>query len=215
MGAAIVLHASLLALPPRPAWHQPLLQSLPYARRLLLTSRTEPERRASLAGLALALLAAEQVTGRPFAPRAFQWSPEGGPALLDGPGFTLSHCVTRVACCAMAGVGCGIDIEDLPAAADAATVQKLWRWTATEAVLKAMGLGLRAANEVTIDDAIAWGSMRGERFALHGLTELPGVAGHIAAPSRCEFSLAEVDLCNDATVSAALERSLALAAQFE
>ena len=123
--------------------------------------------------------------------------------------------MTRVACCARAGAVCGIDIEDLPAAADAATVQTLRRWTATEAVLKAMGLGLRAANEVAVDDAIAWGSMRGERFALQALTELPGVVGHIAAPSRCGLSLAEIDLCDDATVSAALERSLGLAAQFE
>lgn len=215
MGAAIVLHASLLALPRQPAWHEPLLLSLPYARRLLLTSRTEPGRHASLAGLALALLAAERITGRPFAPRAFQWSPEGRPALLDGPGFSLSHSTTRVACCAMAGAGCGIDLEDLPAAADAATVQKLWRWTAREAVLKAMGLGLRAANEVTVDDAIAWGSIRGERYALQPLTELPGVVGHTASPSRCGLVLAEIDLCDDAAVSAALERSLALAAQLE
>jgi hypothetical protein len=215
MGATIVLHASLRVLPPRPAWHEPLLQSLPYARRLLLTSRTEPERRASLAGLALALLAAEQVTGRPFSPRAFQWSPEGGPRLLDGPRFSLSHSATRVACCVTVATGCGIDIEDLPAAADAATEQKLWRWTATEATLKAMGLGLRAANEVVVDDAIDWGTVRGSRFALQALTEWPGVVGHIASPSRCRFSLAEINLGDDATVSAALERSLGLAAQFE
>lgn len=215
MGAAIVLHASLLALPPQPAWQEPLLQSLPYARRLLLTSRTEPERRASLAGLALALLAAERIMGRPFAPRALRWSPEGRPALLDGPGISLSHSGTRVACCAQAGAGCGIDIEDLPATADTATEQKLRRWTATEAVLKATGLGLRAANEVAVDDAIAWGSVRGERYALQALEELPGVVGYIASASRCGFALAEIDLCDGATASAALERSLGLAAQLE
>jgi hypothetical protein len=215
MGAAIVLHASLLVLPPRPAWHEPLLQSLPYARRLQLTSRTEAERRASLAALALALLAAEQISGRPFAPRAFQWSPAGRPQLLDGPRFSLSHCATRVACCVTAATRCGIDIEDLPAAADATTQRKLWRWTATEATLKAMGLGLRAANEVVVDEAIDWGTVRGSRFALQALTELPGVVGHIAASSRCGFSLAEINLCDDATVSAALQRSLGLAAQFE
>jgi hypothetical protein len=44
---------------------------------------------------------------------------------------------------------------------------------------------------------------------------LPGVVGHIASRSRCGFSPAEINLCDDATVSAALERSLGLAAQFE
>jgi hypothetical protein len=215
MDAAIVLHGSLRVLPPRPAWHEPLLQALPYARRLLLTDRTEPERRASLAGLALALLAAERISGRSFAPRAFHWTPEGGPHLLDGPRFSLTHSATRVACCAMVATACGIDIEDLPATAAATTMRKLWRWTATEATLKAIGLGLRAANEVVVDDAIDWGTVRGSRFALQALTEMPGVVGHIAAPSRCLFSLAEIDLDDDATVSAALERSLGLAAQFE
>jgi phosphopantetheinyl transferase len=215
MRPAIVLHASLRPWPGEPAWYAPLLRALPYARALELERRPEQQRHPSLSGLALALLAAERVAGRAFAPRAFEWSAAGRPRLRDGPSFSLSHCATRVACCAIAGADCGIDVEDVPADVDAATMARLQRWTATEAVLKALGLGLRAVDDVVIDDAIESGRAGAERFVLLPIVQLPGAVGHVAFRSTHLLQVTEVDLRADASLSAALERSLGLPLQVE
>jgi hypothetical protein len=213
MSDAIVLHASLPAAPRAP-WQESLLQSLPYARRLQLADEVSSARFASLAGLALVLLGAERLVGRPFAPRDFNFPLDQKPALERGPGFSVSHSTGRVACCVMSSTGCGIDIEDPPDDADADTLIRLRRWTATEAVLKAMGLGLRAVREVSLDAAIEAGSVRGERFELQPLDAVPGMIGHLASRTRCALVLAAVDL-DGPELSTALERSLGVPLQFE
>jgi hypothetical protein len=214
MSTAIVLHAPLQAAPRRPSWHEPLLLSLPYARRLQLEGNDGPGPFASLAGLALALLGAERIAGRPFAPRDFSFPPDGKPALAQGPAFSVSHTASRVACCVTSVAGCGIDIEDCPGAAAVDVVEKLRRWTATEAVLKAMGLGLRAVREVRLDATLDSGSVRDSRFALQPLAALPGVIGHVAFDTYCFVTVDAVEL-DGAELSAALERSLGLSSQCE
>ena len=215
MRPAIVLHASLRPWPGEPAWLAPLLRALPYARAMELASRPEQQRHASLAGLALALVATERIAGHPFAPRDFEWSVAGRPGLRDGPRFSLSHSATRVACCAIDGTDCGIDVEDVAADVNAATTARLQRWTATEAVLKALGLGVRAVRDVIIDDAIESGRVGDERFVLQPLTGLPGAVGHVAFRAFQPLQVTEIDLRDDASLSAALERSLGLALQVE
>lgn len=213
MSTAIVLHASLPAAPHRPSWHEPLLRSLPYARRLRIEGYDGPTQCASLAGLALVLLGAERIAGRPFAPRDFSFPPDGKPSLACGPVFSVSHTAARVACCVASAARCGIDIEE-HVGSDAGTLEKLRRWTASEAVLKAMGLGLRAVREVSLDATLESGSVRDRRFELQPLAGLPGAIGHVAFDSRTRFVLAAVDLDGD-ELSAALERSLGLSSQFE
>jgi phosphopantetheinyl transferase len=214
MSAGIILHAPLRALSARPAWLEPLLQALPYARRLQLTSRAEVAREASLYGLALALVAAERVAGRPFAAGHFRFPPDGRPGLASGPCFSVSHADARVAVVVSAHTQVGLDIEDCPSTVDAESRHKLERWTATEALLKVRGLGLRDLHEVALDDSLAFGTARTERFELQRITAMPDVIGHLAAPTRGDWTLEVLDL-GDEVVSAALERSLGLSMQFE
>src|SRR5512139_2533093 len=107
MSAAIVLHASLPAGLRHARWEPVLLQALPYAHRLQLEGRSAPQRQASLAGIALALLGAERVTGRSFAPRDFSFPLDEKPVLRAGPDFSVSHSAGNVACCVIHGMACG------------------------------------------------------------------------------------------------------------
>jgi hypothetical protein len=214
MTAAIVLHAPLPAVPRTLRWESALLQWLPYARRLQLEGRSGPQRQASLAGLALALLGAERVAGHPFAPRNFSFPLDRKPTLAAGPPFSLSHSSRCVACCVAPGADCGLDIEDLPPAADAASVDRLRHWTATEALLKAAGRGMRDLGEVRLDPAWVEGAVGADRFRLQPLAGVPGVIGHVASRGALALSMQAVALDSD-DVSAALERSFGLAAQVE
>jgi hypothetical protein len=214
MTDAIILHAQLHPPSPGPSWQAPLLRVLPYAHRLELERRDASARRASLAGLGLVLMGAACVVGRPFAPRAFAFTPAGKPRLAGGPHFSVSHSNSCVACIVCAGIECGIDIEDLPEAAGAGTVAKLQRWTATEAALKAAGLGLRAAAEVDLTAAPVTAVVRGERYELQVLDALPGVIGCIAARKKLRPVIEAVEL-GGARTSGLLERSFGLAAQVE
>jgi 4'-phosphopantetheinyl transferase len=214
MSGTIVIHAALAG-PLLPLWQPRLLEALPYARRLELGRRDATARRDSLAALALALLALERLTGRMPAPGELSCPAEGGkPALPGGPRFSWSHCGTRVACIASLHADPGLDLETLPRAAAADVLLRLRHWTATEAVLKAAGLGLRDAAQVSLATDLGSGAVGDGRYFLHAL-ELPGCVGHIAArvpllPAPAE----ELDLAGEA-VSAALERSLRLAPQFQ
>jgi hypothetical protein len=214
MSTAIVLHASLPAVPRRLRWAEPLLQALPYARRLQLEGRSELQRDASLAGMALALFGAEQVTGRCFAPRDFSFVPDQKPVLRTGPEFSVSHSARNVACCVIDGVACGIDIEDLPQDAGVDAVEKLRRWTAREAVLKGAGRGLREVKQVTVDLTGGFGLLGGERYELQSLPGIPGVSGNVATLGHVSLALLAVDL-DGAELSAAIERSLRVAAQVD
>ena len=54
---------------------------------------------ASLAGIALILLGAERIAGRPFAPRELSFPLDRKPVLPGGPEFSVSHSDGHVACC--------------------------------------------------------------------------------------------------------------------
>lgn len=214
MTDAIILHAPLRLPVSCPSWQEPLLQALPYAHRLELERREPTARRASLAGLGLVLMAAPRLARQEFSPRALTFPPDGKPRLVGGPFFSISHSQSRVACVVCAAADCGIDIEDLPDPVEAAVLAKLQRWTATEAALKAAGLGLRAASEVTLADSLGQASFRGERYVLQAVDLAPGIVGHVAARTQLAPTVVPLEL-DDTRLSALLERSFGLAAQFE
>jgi hypothetical protein len=214
MTDAIILHAHLRPPLSCPSWQGALLRALPYAHRLELERREPEARRASLAGLGLVLVGAARITQREFPPQAFTFPPAGKPRLDGGPHFSISHSASRVTCIVCADSDCGIDIEDRPDAAESATVAKLRRWTATEAALKAAGLGLRAADEVALADLLGHAIVRGRRYELQALDDLPGVIGHVAAEKTLRPVIVPLAL-DDAPASAVLERSFGLAAQIE
>ena len=190
------------------------MQALPYAHRLELERREPEARRASLAGLGLVLAGAVRVTQREFPPQAFTFPPAGKPRLTGGPHFSISHSSSYVTCMVCADTDCGIDIEARLDAADSAMVAKLRRWTATEAALKAAGLGLRAAGEVALADSLRAAIVHDQQYELQALDDLPGVTGHFAAKKKLTPSIAPLEL-DDAWMSALLERSFGLATQIE
>jgi len=214
MTDAIILHAPLRPPLSCPSWQEALLQSLPYAHRLELERREPEARRASLAGLGLVLLAAVRLTGQECPSRAFTFPPGGKPRLVGGPFFSVSHTPSRVACIVCAAADCGIDIEDLPESVKTAALAQLRRWTATEAALKAAGLGLRAASEVALADSLGQAVIRSERYELQAVDTVPEVVGHVAARTQLRLVVESLEL-DDARLSALLERSLGLATQFE
>jgi hypothetical protein len=126
----------------------------------------------------------------------------------------VSHSARTVACCVIEAVACGIDIEDLPQDVGVATVGKLLRWTASEAVLKASGRGLREVKQVAVDETGEFGVVGEERYELQSLTVMPGATGHVATRGRVSLSLLEIEL-DGAELSAALERSFRVAAQVD
>jgi hypothetical protein len=213
MDGTIIIHAAL----PGPAlpWQSRLLEALPYARRLDLGRRDADARRDSLAALALALLALERLTGRAVAVGELSFPGDGGkPCLPNGPRFSWSHCTGRVACIASPHADPGLDLEALPLAAPADARPRLLRWTATEAVLKAAGRGLRDAAGVQLAEDLRTGVLGGDRYFLQPL-ELPGCVGQVAARVPLRPGPAEELELAGAVVSAALERSLRLAPKFE
>ncbi len=190
------------------------MQALPYAQRLELERRDATARRASLTGLGLVLVGAARLTQREFPPQAFTFPAGGKPRLAGGPYFSLSHSSSAVTCIVCADTDCGIDIEDRLDSAGSATVAKLQRWTATEAALKAAGLGLRATGEVALADLLGHAMVRRQRYELQPLDDMPGLIGHVAARKKLTPIIASVEL-DDARTSALLERSFGLAAQVE
>ena len=214
MTDAIILHARLRLPLSCPSWQESLLQALPYAHRLELERREPEARRASLAGLGLVLAGAVRVTQREFPPQAFTFPPAGKPRLTGGPHFSISHSSSCVTCIVCADTDCGIDIEDRLDAADSALVAKLRRWTATEAALKAAGLGLRATGEVALADLLGAAIVRSQRYELQALEDLPGVIGHIAAENKLTPIIVPLEL-DDPWMSALFERSFGLVTQLE
>ena len=214
MTDAIILHAPLRLPVSCPSWQESLLQALPYAHRLELERRKPQARQASLGGLGLVLLAAARLARQEFPLRAFTFPLDGKPRLAGGPFFSISHSPSRVACIVCAAVDCGIDIEDLPEPVEAAAAMSLRRWTATEAVLKAAGLGIRAANEVVLAHEMGQATIRDERYTLQAVDVAPGVIGHVAAKTELTAIVESVEL-DDGRISALLERSFRLATQVE
>ncbi|MGI9245279.1 MAG: hypothetical protein ACR2I8_01025, partial [Steroidobacteraceae bacterium] len=108
MKTAILLHAPLgpaLA----PSWAGPLLQGLPYARRLRIESRPQRERWASLAGIALALLGASRASGGVPGLNALQGAAGEKPRFASGPSFSIAHSEGHVGCVVSAQAEVGLD----------------------------------------------------------------------------------------------------------
>jgi hypothetical protein len=176
---------------------QAFTERLPYGRRLALRAAGAPQR-ASLAGIALALRALTRILGRRvragelvFAvgrkPRLAQHSERlavaagSAPVAVAGtresepPDFSISHAASWVGCAALARGRVGFDVEADrgPRSAD---------WVVREALLKAAGLGLGAAREVSALEVRAgrldW---RGERWHVQRLDVFAGACACIVS----------------------------------
>lgn len=182
MEPVLVLHA---ALPegPMPSVLRRLLEALPYARRLELERRDERDRCASLSGLHLALTGAQRLLDRPVAPGELQYIAGAKPRLAAGPHFSVSHCLTRVGVALSVAADIGIDLEEQHAGEGAprADAARLLRWTATEAVLKAAGRGLRDSRAVHLDDHLASGRLDGRAYGIWPVQLHDTVLAHLAA----------------------------------
>jgi hypothetical protein len=182
MNPVLLLHAALPEGPAPPALLR-LLDGLPYARRLELERLDERGRCASLAGVHLALAGAERLLGRPVAPGELRFIAGAKPRFVAGPSFSISHGPTRVGVALSVSSDVGFDLEEMCAGEGAlrADAAKLARWTATEAVLKAAGRGLRDARGVRLDDDLASGLLDGRVFRLRSIRLDDGVLAHLAA----------------------------------
>lgn len=140
-----------------------LLAALPYGRRLELEARDAAARRAGLAGTALALAALARVRGSPVRAAELAFPQGGKPAVPGGPDFSVAHAGDAVGVAAVPAGLVGFDLEPLVDVADRA---RLERWTATEAVLKAAGRGLRDAGEVELSPAMDAGRLAARHYRL-------------------------------------------------
>ncbi len=205
-----LLHASLSADDAWP-WQQALLHALPYAKRLELERRDPAELRAALAGLALLIVGAERTRATGLAARQLLFAPGAKPRCSAGPFFSISHTRGRVVCAISETVDPGIDIESVAEAV--AERDALRRWTATEAALKAAGLGLRNAARVRLDVGLEYAEIAATRYALRELQIADGYVCHVAtADTSPALEILAVDLDAPET-SRAIERSLGVAAQ--
>jgi phosphopantetheinyl transferase len=167
-----------------------LAARLPYVRRLAANSGSAAAR-ASLAGIALALCALGRVLGRRVAVNEIVMAPGEKPRLAapavaaaraapaqarapderaacDWPDFSISHSGPWVGCAAVARGRVGLDIE-------MGTDARIADWVVREAVLKATGAGLRAADEVRglelREAEVQW---HGELWHVRRLEQFPG-----------------------------------------
>jgi hypothetical protein len=185
---------------------------LPYARRLALRGANS-SRRASLAGIALALRALAHLLGRTVRAGEIVFAHgrkprlassldvpaallPGEPALArpniacsersdEGTGvdFSISHAGPWVACAALGRARVGLDLE-------MGTDARIADWVMREAALKASGEGLRALHEV--DDLIEREGRLGWRGEPWYLRRLEGFAGAAACiVSSCKVAAVE------------------------
>jgi phosphopantetheinyl transferase len=185
---AMVLHADLPA-QREPERGQALLESLPYGHRLELERRTPEQRRASLAGLELALAGLGRCTGRRVQPASLRFPAGGKPTAADGPSFSISHCASLVGVALVDDGEIGFDLESR-AAPGAARAQgstravgspTLEHWTAVEAVLKAVGAGLASAVEVELAAGLRSARLHGRQLWLRPVDLGPGYVAAIAS----------------------------------
>jgi phosphopantetheinyl transferase len=188
---------------------------LPYARRLALSSGGAA-RKASLAGIALALRALAQLLRRRVSAAEIVFAHGEKPALAQparlaaanapaparvlpgvtcgggSPDFSISHSGPWVGCAALACGRVGLDIE-------MGTDARIADWVLREAALKASGSGLRAARELReleVREARAywrgewWHVRRLELFAGASACVLTSVA--IEALQPCALPLEEL-----------------------
>jgi phosphopantetheinyl transferase len=163
------LHASRVAL---------LLAQLPYARRLELESRDPTARDASLLGLELLLEGVLRLRGGALDLARLSFPQDGKPMLDGGPWFSISHAASRIVVALSDRCDLGFDLEECSAALpDRVALQ---RWTATEATLKAVGLGVRYAREVRIDEQFATAQLRDRGLHLREVDLGPGCVAYLA-----------------------------------
>lgn len=171
MTDVLILHATLPGeIDAGPA--AALLARLPYARRLELERRDAAARLASLAGTALVLAGAGRLRGRPVELAKLRFPLGGKPMLTGGPWFSISHSVSRVAVALSDCSEVGLDLEDAMSGAGAVGSEatgSLGRWTATEAVLKAIGAGIRSAGDVRLSADRSIAQLDGEVLYLRPL----------------------------------------------
>jgi phosphopantetheinyl transferase len=173
-----------------------LMERLPYAKRLDLERREPGARAAGLAGIWLALEGAARLRGRAVDIVSLRFPADGKPHLECGPHFSISHSPQHVAAAVCESVEIGLDLEDVdPLPGDSSeTRQKLQRWTATEAVLKAAGRGLREARWVELDESLATGTLAGVLYRLTPFGISTHVVAHLATPAAIE-SVEVVESC--------------------
>jgi len=174
-----------------------LLARLPYAKRLDLERRESGARSASLAGLWLALEGAARLRGRAADVASLRFPADGRPQLAGGPFFSISHGLAHVASAVCESLEIGFDLEEADAGPGSShgVREKLQRWTATEAALKAAGRGLREARAVELDALLATATLAGARYWLSPVAIATGVVAHLAAPAAVEFlEVVELDL---------------------
>lgn len=197
MKAVIVLHADLHA-QARGTGECRLLERLPYAKRLELEAREPAARRAGLRGIALALSDAARFAAHGAGVEGLCFPQGGKPRLRDGPTFSISHTARRVAVALAAEGELGLDLEDFVIGDGRRDVERmrLERWTATEAVLKAAGQGLRAAADVGVDMAGRRATCAGRCYVLTALAIAPDVVTHLATdglPTSIEIERVDFD----------------------
>ncbi len=173
----LVLHATLPA-GPCPAALSLLLARLPYAKRLEIEGRGPEARCASLAGIALALRGVTSMLSAPVDPCQLSFPSGGKPCLPGGPSFSVSHSGSRVGVALCADCEIGFDLEQTDASAGRS---RLVRWTATEAVLKAAGRGLRDARDVDLAETLLAGRVGGESYHLVPVEIAREVVAYLAA----------------------------------
>lgn len=195
-------------------WQRALLDALPYGKRLELERRDEAGLRASLGGLALLVLGAAQTRPAGLSVSGLAFAPDQKPRCDGGPYFSISHAEGRVACAVSETLDVGVDIERLGSPGPASDLDKLRRWTATEAVLKAAGLGLKHVNEVVLDADLTGATTGRQRCALRQVPIGEGYVCHLASAGAPAVRLCGVRL-DDLATSLAIERSLRLAAQVQ
>jgi phosphopantetheinyl transferase len=163
----------------RASLERTLLPRLPYAKRLQIESSAPPVRLASLAALDLLLLGAARVAASPLDPARLCF-PEGGkPYVEGGPEFSIAHCASRVAVALCVHGPVGIDVEE--SAPPAGLRASLADWTATEAVLKALGCGLRESGAVTLAPDRTRAHAAGRTLYLQPLALAAGVVARLAS----------------------------------
>jgi phosphopantetheinyl transferase len=194
MSTVIVLHA---ALPGHfdAAFDAALMPQLAYARRLQLERCDAAARRATLAAINLLMQGAVRLGTGPLDPGRIAFPDGGKPHIEGGPRFSVSHCTTRVAVALSSCCELGLDVEDgvgLPVGREP-QLCRLERWTATEAALKAVGLGLRFAGRVMLAPDLATAQVGDISVQLRSLSLREGVVARLATAGPIErVSIEEV-----------------------
>lgn len=186
MNEVLVLHCALPAPVDAPS-ARALATRLPYAYRLELERRDAPARSASLTGLALVLRGATRLRNQAVESSRFGFPGGGKPYLDGGPSFSIAHCGSRVVVALSDACEVGVDVEEPgvdegvePVGPGIVGHSKVERWTATEAVLKAVGAGLRSFAQVELAPGLGTAQFGAVTIHLHPLSLAPGCVAHLA-----------------------------------